>query len=430
MNESAGTGRRRAAAVLLADGPFRLAWAAGALAGVMRWLEMVAVGIFVIRETGSPMAVALILFLRQVPMLLLGAFAGALSERADRRVIMLAAHAFMAAVMTVLAILALSGALTMWQVGIGVFCSGIFWSLDFPVRRTMLGDVAGTPRLAAAIALDSSTANLTRMLGPLIGGLAMEGVGIAGAYLVGTVCFGGGAVLLLFVRYRRNTIASAPGRNLIGSVREGLAHLPRQPVLLGTLLATVIMNLFGFPYLNMIPVIGEQNLALDATLTGSLISTEAATAFVTALAVATLARPEHFVPLYICCGALFLACILLFSFAGTYAEAVAALLVSGIGFAGFAAMQGTLILAFAPLAMRARFMGLMAVAIGGAGPVGTLHVGLMADHFGTPTAVGIMAGEGLVCLALLVLAVPELRPWSGRTPGSGPAAPSDPGRRD
>ena len=395
---------------LLSRKRFRRAWAAGALAGAMRWLEVLAVGWFVVEETGSPMAVALVLFLRQAPMFLLGAFAGVISERGDRRRILLVACSAMAAVMGLLALVAFFGELTVYHVAAGVFCSGAFWALDFPVRRTMLGDLAGPSRFGTAMALDSSTANLTRMLGPLAGGALMDTIGIGGAYLAGVACFGGGALLLLATPYRRPAAPPA-SRGVFADIRDVFVHLPHAPVLLGTVLLTVAMNVFGFPYLNMIPVIGRETLELDALATGSLMSAEAATAFATALVIAAFVRPQHFLRLYVCSGAAFLACVVGFSFTPGYPEAMAVLLVSGIGFAGFAAMQGTLILHSAAPAMRARVMGLMTVAIGAGGPVGTLHVGFMAEHFGAQTAVGIMAAEGLACMALVLLAIPALRPW-------------------
>ena len=383
----------------------------------MRWLELLAVALFVHRETESAMAVALAVFLRQAPMFLLGAFAGVLSERGDRRRILLAGFVAMTAVMGLLCLLAFSGGLAVHHVAIGVFCSGIFWALDFPVRRTMLGDLAGRSGFGAAMALDSSTSNLTRMMGPVAGGLLMESLGIAGAYLAGVACFGAGALLLAFTPYRRAS-AAAPGKNLLADVREGFAYLRQAPLVLGAVLLTVLMNLFGFPYLNMLPVIGREALALDAVAIGSLISTEAATAFLTALVIAAFVRPRHFLALYIGAGALFLACILCFSFTSGYGEAVSVLLVSGVGFAGFAAMQGAIILEHAAPAMRARVMGVMAVAIGAGGPVGTLHVGFLADLFGASWAVRIMAAEGLLCLALILAAIPALRPW--RAPADRP----------
>jgi hypothetical protein len=80
----------------------------------------------------------------------------------------------------------------------------------------------------------------------------------------------------------------------------------------------------------------------------------------------------------------------------------------GIGIAGFAVMQSTIFFLIAPAAMRSRVMGMVTVSIG-AGPIGMLQVGLLADWLGAPIAVAVIAGEGLLALALAVLLWPELR---------------------
>ena len=71
-------------------------------------------------------------------------------------------------------------------------------------------------------------------------------------------------------------------------------------------------------------------------------------------------------------------------------------------------MQSTIFFLAAPAAMRSRVMGILTVSIG-AGPLGMLHVGLLADWLGAPAAVALIAGEGLLALALAVLIWPELR---------------------
>ena len=69
---------------LLTDPPFVRIWIAGALVGTIRWLEVLAVGVYTYQATGSPFIVASMLFARMIPIMLLGAFAGAIAERASQ----------------------------------------------------------------------------------------------------------------------------------------------------------------------------------------------------------------------------------------------------------------------------------------------------------------------------------------------------------
>jgi MFS family permease len=158
---------------LLADASFLRVWLCGTLSGVLRWLELLAISLFVLEQTGSPFLVALLTVLRMAPMLLFGILAGALADRYDRRRLLIAALVVLALASAVLAVLAASGRITLWQIALGTFLGGMFWSTEFPVRRTLLGEIAGPARLSRAMALESATGNATRMVGPVLGGVLM-----------------------------------------------------------------------------------------------------------------------------------------------------------------------------------------------------------------------------------------------------------------
>ncbi|HEY9566834.1 MAG TPA: MFS transporter, partial [Thalassobaculum sp.] len=145
-----------------------------------------------------------------------------------------------------------------------------------------------------------------------------------------------------------------------------------------------------------------------------------------AVGIAFLATPERFRIIYLSGSALFLAAVFAFSFITSYPLALVVLTVGGFGIAGFASMQSAIMFGEAPPAIRSRLMGVLSVCIG-AGPLGVLHVGWLADQVGGSAALTIIAAEGLVALTLLVLAVPELRRGpppdaAGRSSGK-PAAP-------
>ena len=167
---------------LLGDRRFLRVWLAGGFIGTMRWLEILVIAIFTLEATGSAFLVALMMMLRSLPLFLFGTISGAIAEQVNRKVLMLCALTMATLVAVVLVLLARSGQLEVWHVGVGVFLSGTLWTTEFPVRRTMLGEIAGPTRIGPAMGLDSATTNGTRMLGPALGGLLFETVGLPGAY--------------------------------------------------------------------------------------------------------------------------------------------------------------------------------------------------------------------------------------------------------
>ncbi|MDP3243794.1 MAG: MFS transporter, partial [Reyranella sp.] len=169
---------------LLRSPDFLRLWLVGAFANAMRWLELLASGLFAWEVTHSAFAVTVVVALRQIPQLLFGAFAGALSEALNRKLIFMLALVIPAAISTLLATLAFTGHLEVWHVALGNLVSGTMWSTEMSTRRRMVGEVAGPHRIVNAIALDSVTSAATRAVGPLLGGVAFEWLGMKGAYTV------------------------------------------------------------------------------------------------------------------------------------------------------------------------------------------------------------------------------------------------------
>jgi len=374
---------------------------------MMRWLEVLAVGVYTYKLTGSALMVALVTVARFLPVMLFGAFAGAIAEQLNRRLLLLCGLAVLSVTALILALLAWSGSIRLWHVAIGAVVSGLYFSGEFPVRRTMLGEIAGPRGVGAAMTLDSATNHAMRVVGPALGGLVLQTIGLHGVYFVGAGLFALGFVAIL--RLPAGVGGHGGGAlRVVAQIREGLVFVRSQPHLLATLAVTMIANVFGFPFATMVPVIGREVLELSAFRIGTLQSAEGAGALLGALVIANVVRPRLYVPLYLGGTALFLVGVLGFAFSASYGLSLAILVLAGLGVAGFSAMQSTIVFASAPPEMRSRVMGVLAVCIG-TGPIGMLHLGLLAEWFGAPLALRIAAAEGLLALTAVLLAWPRAR---------------------
>ena len=398
----------RGLASLLSDAAFVRIWMAGGMAGTMRWLEILAVGVYTHQLSGSPVLVAVMLFARMLPTMLLGAFAGAFAERVNRRHLLMVGLAMMCVVSAVLSALLATGRAELWHIAVGALFAGVFWSTEFPVRRTVLGEIAGLDRISAAMGLDSATNNATRMLGPLLGGLLLSTLGLEGAFALGVVLYAASFVSLATLEFHDAATVHAETDSVLHSIREGLAHLRSNRLIAGTLVVTIIVNLFGFAYTSMIPVIGEQRLSLGAVAIGMLMSSEGFGALMGSLGVAFWARSRYFTAIYLFGSSFFLLMILAFSLTPWFALAAAALFASGIGIACFGAMQSTIVFSASLPHMRTRIMGVLVVCIG-AGPIGVLQVGLLAEWLGAHVAVTVISLIGLLALGVSARRWPELR---------------------
>jgi predicted MFS family arabinose efflux permease len=173
----------------------------------------------------------------------------------------------------------------------------------------------------------------------------------------------------------------------------------------------------------MVPVIGERVLGLSAFPIGVLMSIEGLGALLGALLVGPFSKPHAYTRIYLVSSFVFLLAVLGFALAAWFPLSLALTLICGVSLAGFSVMQATIMFLAARPEMRSRAMGVLTVAIG-AGPLGMLHLGWLADRLGAAAAVQIMAAEGLIALALIALIWPEV--WratdvaaaaADRTPG-------------
>ena len=221
----------------------------------------------------------------------------------------------------------------------------------------------------------------------------------------GGLILGGGLVVSL---HYSSTAAVVPNWNVVQTVRDGLRYVRADRAIVGTLAITVIMNLWVFPFAAMVPVIGEAELGLSAFPIGILMSAEGTGAFIGALLIANLARPAWFRRIYLSGSFLVGSMVVVFALSPWYGLSLALLFIAGLGAAGFSAMQTTMMFLQAPPEMRGRVMGVVSVCIG-AGPLGVLHIGLLATWFDASTAVLIVAIEGLAALALARAYWPEIR---------------------
>ncbi len=381
-------------------------WTVGALNSTGRWLETLVVAIFVLDQTASPFLVASMLVLRLLPMALFGIFGGIIANRLNRYTLLRAASGILTLMALGLWLLAHNGLLQVWHVGLGSFISGLIWSTDFPVRRTLMGDLAGPQRVSRAMSLDILAGSGTRTLGPLLGGLLYQQIGIEGAFLLAGGLYLTGLVLISWSKKQQES-AETNGRSVLEDIRHGIAILRDQEFLRGLLVVTIIFNVWGFPFVSMVPVVAKEFLALSDAATGFLVSAEGAGALLGALALSVFARSEHGRYLFSLAVLTYCVFALAFSFSSHLWLSASLLLMVGFVSAAFGAMQSALVLMNAPAGYQRQMMGVLAVCIGTA-PIGFLHIGFLANLFGPTMACSITALEGAIAMLLAIWRWPSL----------------------
>jgi MFS family permease len=393
-------------AVLRAPGVARL-WFAGFAVGVMRWLELLAYALFVLELTGSPFLVALTAVARMLPFFLMSVPIASFAEGRDHRRLLMLGFSGMALISAGLLALAAAGQIGAFLLIAASFANGVFWTLEQTLRRAMLAEAGGSARLASSMGIEVASNQLTRLIGAVAGGAIVAMAGIAGVFLLGLLLYAAGAVLVHGFTTGAAAPKAAARASFLTAVREGLRFARRDRRILAIVAVTVVFNLFAFPYVALVPVYGEDVLALGPVGVGLLLGMEALGGFIASILIAAGASRAQFTRIYALGPAVFMIFAIFFSFTQTAVAAYACLFLAGFGIACFASMQAALPLTIASPEMRVRTLGVITMSIG-VSPLGFFHAGLIGEWLGAAAGVRVIAIEGLLALLLVVRLWPEL----------------------
>ena len=382
-------------ALFAAPGFARL-WAIGGCVNAMRWFEVLVAALFTFDLTHSEFAVALVSAARTLPMPLLGAFAGVMSESVNRKHILVAGQLIGAAASASIAVLGLFGLVQPWHIGVAALVAGTVWSTEMSTRRRMIGESAPPDMVPRALALDAATNSLTRMVGPIAAGALYQFAGVGSAFSVSAAVYLLAALFGIGLHHRQDTnrlaLAQVP-RDLAEGFRFARLHT----VIAGVLTMTIAMNLLAFPYSALIAPIGREHFMVSATLVGVLAASESVGAFLGGLWLAGGNRTASGRMLMVGGSLLYTVCVALMPLAPVFLIACLLLVAGGVGSAAFTNMQSSLLITHAPPHIRSRLMGLLTVCIG-MGPLGILLVGTLARFFGPLRAVNMLELGGIVAV--------------------------------
>ena len=370
------------------------------------WLEMLVIPLLTLELTDSPFLVSLVFFLRFVPMLF-GFGLGVLSERINRKHLLVSGLIIQAATSLTWALLALTGSIQFWHLAVGSFVIGIVMTSDFPVRRTMMGEIVARSQIGRAMSLEMTSSSFFRILGPFTGGVLLGTVGAYGGFLLAALLYLAGLIIAVSTNYLQ-PLSTERYTSPKTQMTQGINYIRRNETIIGTLVVTLVVNAFGFSYMSQQPVVARQVLGVSDVLIGVLQSVEGVGMFLGAALVTIFARPHQYIRIYMGSSLLYLVTITLFTQSNTYWASLLNLFLSGIGMSGFAAMQSAIMVYTSSQEMRGRVMGSITMFIG-FGPLGALGIGMLAGFYSIATAVMITACIGIACTLIVLIVYPSMR---------------------
>jgi len=399
------TGTWPAALSALQHRNYRLFWTGQAVSLIGTWMQNAAQGWLVLQlataEYGARQAslyVSLISALGTLPMFLFCLFAGVISDRADRRRILVATQTGLMLLALGLGLLTATNHVHLWQVAIFTACSGLMMAFDMPTRQAFVKDMASPRDLLNAIALNSTIFNLARIFGPAVAGriIKMPGIGIPGALYINAASFL--AVIFGLVLIRTQPVVHPPSDSSVWQrLREGFHYVAHERTIRLLMIIMAVITIFGFSHAVLISVIAVQVLKQDSAGYGMLMGAAGIGACVGAIFLATTAGRVRKGQIILWGGLLMSVALIALGCNRNYPLALLILACVGGGLVVYSASINSMIQEIVPDYIRGRVVSIWAFIFAGFGPLGALYMGLIA-HITTPL-MAVLSG-GVCCLAL------------------------------
>lgn len=239
---------------------FRVIWIASLASNFGGLIQAVGAAWMMTSISDSVNMVALVQASTALPIMLFSLVSGALADNFDRRRIMLIAQCFMLCVSAALTFTAYVGLITPWLLLSFTFLIGCGTALNNPSWQASVGDMVPRDVLPAAVALNSMGFNLTRSVGPAVGGAIVAAAGAAAAFAANTLSYF--ALIFALVRWRREVTLSALPRESMGrAISAGLRYVAMSPNIGKVMFRGFVFGLSGSAILALLPLVARDLVA-------------------------------------------------------------------------------------------------------------------------------------------------------------------------
>ena len=365
------------------------------MSNVGTWMQRTAQDWIVYTELtkNDATAVGIVMALQFGPALLLLPLTGYAADRFDRRRMMLLTQLLQGALALGLGILTITGAVELWHVYTFAFLLGCVTAFDAPARQTFVAELVSDTNLSNAVALNSTSYQVARMVGPAIAGLLIAGVGTGWVFLINAATYVAVLAALFAMRqaelHRNERAARKPG-----SLIEGFRYVRGRPDLVAVLVMLFLVSTFGMNFAVYVSTMAVTVFGTGAGGFGALSSMLAVGSVTGALFAARREKPRAILLL----ASAFAMAVGLIAGAAmpTYLAFGFALMAVGVCTQTFMTTANSTVQLWTEPAMRGRVMAIYMGIVQGCTPFGAPLVGWVANNYGARWSLIVGATAGLL----------------------------------
>jgi len=371
---------------------YRLLWTGTIVSNSGDWMDQIALNWLVMELTSSPLSLGLVNLFRAIPVLILMPLGGVIADKWERRRILMVMQALSMLLALALGILVTTGYGEVWPVYVIAVLRGMVTAFNTPAQQSIISDLVPRKDLANAVALNSATIHLTRVLGPSLGGVLIVILGLDWLFYLNALSY----VAILYTLWLLPDLGTLEkkGGGPWQEMTDGFRYIRGHEMIFFLVLLAVVPMVFGQPYLTMLAVFAHGVLEVGPTGLGLLMSVASLGAVTGALAVAGRRRGPRIV-LMIGGIMVFGVSLILFAFSTSMLPALLFLFIAGASNVHYNSTNNALIQGLVEDRFRGRVLSILQLSRGVV-PMGSAITGFLAELFGAPAALAGMASMLIV----------------------------------
>ncbi|MSQ11638.1 MAG: MFS transporter [Dehalococcoidia bacterium] len=391
---------------------FRYLWAGSFFSSAALWVQQISLNWLIYDLTGSAAMLGLVNGVRTIPLALSAPFAGVMADRVDRKQLMLVTQAFLAVVAVVFAVDVALDYVQVWHVFVFAFLTGAGTGVNFPLRTTVIANVVPRKDLVNAVALGSVAMNITRSIGPMVGGFMIRLVSLAANFFLQAGCYVATFLTVLKVHLQENEDqarrAAQAREPFLTTMREGFRYMLDHKDVLALVILGMVPMLFIFPLTTLLPIFAEEVFDMGATGYGILLSAIGVGSVIGTLALATVGNMKRKALVFYASLVIAIAMSIAFAWIGNLALALVILGVQGCFQMLYLSLNNATLQLMVPDAVRGRVMSINMLNIAFIS-LGGLVGGLLAEAVDADWSLTVVGIVGLIFVALAFFLLPTIR---------------------
>jgi predicted MFS family arabinose efflux permease len=379
---------------------FAVIWTATVVSNIGGWMYSAAAAWLMTDLSANPLVVSLVQVANSLPIFLFALPAGALADTADKRRLLTGAEITTTILSAILAALVAFSLVTPWTLLLFSFLIGAAGALTAPAWQSIVPSLIPRQDLHAAVAANSVGINISRAIGPALGGLFTTAAGIAAPFWVNAFSNLGSIGALVWWRPAHRSASRLPAERFMNAMRAGVRYSRYNPPFRATVIRAIGFFLFASAYWALLPLVARTRIAGGAQIYGILLGAIGASAVVGALALPRLKKKLGADRLVAAGTVGTSATLLLYGIAQDTATALAASLMAGVSWIVVLSSLNVSAQLALPEWVRGRGLALYVTALAGAMTLGSALWGQVAGATGLPMAHLLAAAGALLTIPL------------------------------